>query len=331
MEEKCWLKYENKWKFRNFYFKKILRNHFFVKYLHKEPVMPRYAHKYVYRTEKTNQWIINKINSGDPFFVTRYGGTEMAIMTRILKRKLVGLSNQEEKKLQDWIERAEIVSGLFPSTVDFAEQFTEEMKEASKEIDLLGMWHLEMEDYVIEKYAKQAELTHLLRLEPWFAKNPWSASLEGKRVLVIHPFEETILEQYKKRVKIFPTKNVLPEFDLITMKAVQSSGGEKDERFNSWFEALEFMYQEAIKKEFDIAILGCGAYGLPLGAKLKKAGKQVIHLGGATQLLFGIRGSRWDHDYPSKINQYFNEYWVYPSEAEKPKNAKGIENACYWK
>ena len=54
--------------------------------------------------------------------------------------------------------------------------------------------------------------------------------------------------------------------------------------------ALNYMFDEAMKKNFDVAIIGCGAYGFPLAAKLKQAGKIVIHLGGATQLLFGIIG-----------------------------------------
>ena len=53
------------------------------------------------------------------------------------------------------------------------------------------------------------------------------------------------------------------------------------------------MYTEAVKIDFDTAIIGCGAYGFPLAAKLKAAGKQAFHMGGATQLLFGIKGSRW--------------------------------------
>ena len=44
--------------------------------------------------------------------------------------------------------------------------------------------------------------------------------------------------------------------------------------------------------------------------KLKNAGKQAIHLGGATQLLFGIKGYRWEHDYPTKIATFFNDAWT---------------------
>lgn len=74
-----------------------------------------------------------------------------------------------------------------------------------------------------------------------------------------------------------------------------------------------------MKIDFDIAIIGCGAYGMPLAAKLKKTGKQAIHLGGETQLLFGIKGKWWEENYPSKIASCFNEYWGYPADSENLK------------
>ena len=80
--------------------------------------------------------------------------------------------------------------------------------------------------------------------------------------------------------------------------------------------------------DFDIAIVGCGAYGLPLAAKIKEIGKQAIHLAGATQILFGIRGARWD--VRPEMQKYFNEYWIRPSDSERPKDAQSVEGACYW-
>ena len=86
-----------------------------------------------------------------------------------------------------------------------------------------------------------------------------------------------------------------------------------------------------MKIEFDVAIVGCGAYGFPLAAKLKQAGKQAIHLAGATQLLFGIKGKRWEEDPAFEyVRKFFNEAWVYPDETEKPKNASVVEGGCYW-
>ena len=65
------------------------------------------------------------------------------------------------------------------------------------------------------------------------------------------------------------------------------------------------MYEQSLKTSFDVAIIGCGAYGMPLGAMLKDAGKTVIHLGGVTQILFGIKGKRWDEN---KTSELYNQY-----------------------
>jgi hypothetical protein len=35
--------------------------------------------------------------------------------------------------------------------------------------------------------------------------------------------------------------------------------------------------------EFDVALIGAGAYGLPLAACVKRLGKKAIHMGGVTK------------------------------------------------
>lgn len=328
---KKWLLYEKRWKIRDIYFNKALRRHFLLKYFHVEPVMPHYAHKSVMSKKATNDYIADLILSGKPFFVGRFGNTELSIVTSVLRNRIVGRTPENDARLEEWFYRSRDVSGIFPSDLRIAEPFTDVILESCTQLDLLAMWHIHMEDYVIEEYAPQVKLTYLLRLEPWLAQNPWSAALKGKKVLIIHPFEDTIQSQYKKRNLLFPGTDVLPEFELKTLKAVQTVAGMEDDRFSNWFEALDYMYQEAMKIDFDIAIIGCGAYGMPLGAKIKQAGKQAIHLGGATQLLFGIKGKRWEENYPSKIATCFNDAWVYPADSERPAKAASVENACYWK
>ena len=153
----------------------------------------------------------------------------------------------------------------------------------------------------------------------------------GKKVLVIHPQAEIIRSQYARREKIFPGTNILPEFELIVQKAVQTNAGEVDERYATWFEALEDMYRKAMAVDFDLAILGCGAYGFPLAAKMKAAGKQAVHLGGITQILFGIHGKRWDEDKNHQfLQKYYSDAWVRLTDKEKPKGANVVEDGCYW-
>ena len=55
-------------------------------------------------------------------------------------------------------------------------------------------------------------------------------------------------------------------------------------------------------------------------------------MAGATQLLFGITGRRWetDHAYKEFSEKVINEYWVRPDKTETIVNGKRVENACYW-
>lgn len=326
-----WIKYEKRWKWRDFYFNKCLRRHGIVKYFHREPVMPHYAHKWVMGAQKTNDYIYDHIIEGSPFMACRFGNTELQTVVGYLKVKYKGHNEEDDAYLDRWFTRLGKDSGFFPVDYQYLERFSKLILSSGANADLLAMWHLNMEDFIIEEFAPDADLTFLFRLEPWLAPGrPWTAALKGKKVLVIHPFEQTIREQYDKRGLIFPGTEILPAFELKTLKAVQTLCGEKDGRFGTWFDALDYMYEQALKIDFDVAVIGCGAYGMPLASMLKNAGKQAVHLGGATQLLFGIKGSRWENNYPTKIATFFNDAWTRAKAGETPKNAGTVEKGCYW-
>ena len=86
------------------------------------------------------------------------------------------------------------------------------------------------------------------------------------------------------------------------------------------------MIKEIQMHEFDVCLIGCGAYGLPLAAAVKKMGKQAIHIGGPLQLLFKIKGKRWvnSDDYE------FDKSWISPLTEDIPSQASKVEDACYW-
>ena len=118
-----------------------------------------------------------------------------------------------------------------------------------------------------------------------------------------------------------------------TIKAIQTIGNQGDGRFETWFDALEFMKNEIDKMDYDVCLLGCGAYGMPLAAHVKRSGKKAVHLGGSFQLLFGIRGARWENsNYNATYNysKLMNEFWVKPSATETPSKAQQVEEGCYW-
>lgn len=293
---------------------------------------------------KASDLIYNLLASGKPCMIARYGAFELASVINYLGVKnaqhsclkyISGKSPQWwwNKRLMKFMQSN---AGFFPSTEENLMKFGEMMVEDSKQLDILGSW-LPDEKTMITSFNLNLTKVTLLALEPYWSKNPWSRILEGKKVLVIHPFASLIEQQYKeKREILFDDKQVLPKFDLKTIKAVQSLGG--DCEYSDWFEALDSMKKQMDATDYDIALLGCGAYGFPLAAHAKRMGKQSVHLGGALQLLFGIRGKRWDNpDYGiqefGKQNTYktlFNDSWVYPSASYIPSNAKQVEGGCYW-
>lgn len=88
------------------------------------------------------------------------------------------------------------------------------------------------------------------------------------------------------------------------------------------------MKEEIDKQDYEIALLGCGAYGLPLAAHVKRTGKKAVHMGGVLQFLFRIKGKRYIEN--PKTAQYINEYFVSPSDSDKPQMANVVEGGCYW-
>ena len=197
------------------------------------------------------------------------------------------------------------------------------------ELDLLFTWQ-EMEKYICEYLNGVPRVFYGEMYYPYRFSNPWSEALKGKKVLVVSPFADTIESQYKnKREKLFPGTEVLPEFELSTIKAYNTIGGNNPyKEINNWFDALENMKNKMNQTEYDIALLGCGSYAFDLAAHAKRQEKKAITLCGSLQVLFGIYGLRYEA-YLRQIG-LLNESWVRPSQNEKPEGYRLVENGAYW-
>jgi hypothetical protein len=290
------------------------------------------GNEYVNKEQDASDLIFKTLNQEKPCLIGRFGTTESAVIEYFLDNKNWYCEFPEELK-----ERISDLSGFFPSTNNALIRFCCESIAIMKNIDILGIraeWAdnvcFETERKFITRFASSAKLIKTHDLLPFFDKNPWTAYLENKKVLVIHPFEETIRSQYAKRDLLFKNPKFLPKFELKTIKAVQGlADSKKNLPFVSWFEALDSMYKKIDATDFDVAIIGAGAYGLFLADYCKRKGKKAIVMGGALQLFFGIKGKRWD-DMPEWSKQIYNEHWTYASDKDKPKNYTKVEEGCYW-
>jgi len=292
-----------------------------------------------------SQIIYDALTSDKPCMMARFGSTELACLMNyigVTKEKNMFLSYFQGQTSPWWWEQKIINqmqnwSGFFPPTKEKIEEFCQLMLEDIPQVDVLGSWLVG--ENIVKPQLNSAQKIHFRLLEPFWSDIPWTKALSGKKVLVVHPFAETILYQYSNRLKLFKNSDTLPEFkSLNVIKAVQSLG-DGDDRFTDWFEALNFMMKQIDEIDYEVCLIGCGAYGFHLAAHVKRSGKKAVHLGGALQLLFGIKGKRWeDPNYGVKewripIGSYsnlMNEHWVRPGDIYKPKNAEEVEGACYW-
>lgn len=283
-----------------------------------------YNGKKILDIQEANHLITQQLTSEIPLLITRLGSIEQACLYRYIEI--------QQKTQKGWtIDISNAMqnnAGFFPPTAENLEKFAQLLITCLAEVDILGVWFNRGEKYTCEHLCPQAQYTILEGLEPYYnSQNPWSKHLKDKKVLVIHPFEQSIKNQYQKRHLLFSNTDILPDFELLTIKAVQSIANTQTP-YKDWFEALDHMNEQIAAVQFDVALIGAGAYGMPLAYQIKKLGKQAIHLGGATQILFGIKGKRWEQ-FPF-FQQLFNPYWETPLAEETPALAKNVENGCYW-
>ena len=297
--------------------------------------LPLEVPEYIQDPDVSSRLIYDRLIADEPCMIARFGAIELGVMVNYLgvKRGRRSIWRYIKGKELDWWWNPipAIHTDFFPTKTDQRSQFCEMMENDIPLLDILGSW-LPQEQY-FEEQLRNCIRVDLELLNPFFSKEPWTKALEHKKILVVHPFSKSIQSQFKKREFLFSNEDILPEFELITFKPVYGLGKHNNSQFDDWFDALYHMEAEIDKIDYDICLIGCGAYGFPIAAHVKRMGKKAVHMGGSLQLLFGIRGRRWENT--SYNDQYIysvlmNRHWVRPCKEEIPRQANIIEQGCYW-
>ena len=185
--------------------------------------------------EVDTQKIVSLIQGDRPCMISRFGSTELQTLWY---SRFFPLSLPLKSRTYRIIQNA---SGFFPVNHDNLKKFYQEYRADVKEMDLLVSWRIE--EFFFRDWVSKKQMIRKNSMDTFYAQEkPWTASLEGKRVLVVHPFDSTIMKQYTEhRAKLFSNPLVLPKFaSLQTIKAVQSIAGEKVD-YSDWFCALDYM------------------------------------------------------------------------------------------
>ena len=204
--------------------------------------------------KEANLILYEKLLSNSPFFIGRVGSTELETIcnyryfTRREQGSDIPYTNNITQMLCNWC-------GFFPAEHVLMDQFCQMYLEKIQEADLLWcMWQSRFEDKLFQECCPEMKLTRYDDTGfPVNEERPWTAALKDKKVLVIHPFEQSIKENYKNRKKLFANPEFLPEFELITLKAVQTLADNKQVSYKNWFEALRSMETQMENIDFDIS------------------------------------------------------------------------------
>jgi hypothetical protein len=176
------------------------------------------------RPEIADLEISKLINLGEPALVGRLGGTEARFLGQFIK-----INNH--KKIQsilfkikpNWIKRTKEINtnaGFYFENLDQVSDFFELYNKALLDTDILGAWGTAFA-WIESHYLKNIKtLIPVPMTAPWIepysqnkSKFAWSNALNGKKVLVISPFTESIIKQHKIINDVFP-EHVFPNFIL---------------------------------------------------------------------------------------------------------------------
>lgn len=285
----------------------------------------------------SNEYISNLIKHGGPFSIVRLGmGSEAYKTFEYIK---TGIMNT---KFLHPVYHTLYNAGIYTSDKDLEKirLYLIEYDKAVKNSDCIASFQNHNKLGVIQDYYSktyQLPQIHSRSLEPFYAslenQKPWTHHLLGKKVLIVNPFVKSFEKQMMNKFRIFKDDDkriFLEGQEFEYYKSYQTIAG--NHIHNDWIETFDIMCNDIKELDFDIALLGCGGYGLPLCNYIKtELNKSAVYIGGGLQLLFGVMGKRWENNEMWKqIIKYNDCKFIRPSEDELCPNLKTIEGGCYW-
>ena len=285
---------------------------------------------------------INKIRSPNKFLISRIGGIELDLYLQYkltgaeslinsykysIMKKYAGYYDEKDDpnniiKYCDLFEKcyknSEIIMIANANLSSYTKLF------AINHPYYTDIWPDQNSHSMIERLLKnKIAIDYHGILESFEYFNQWFPLLDGKKILIISPFDNEIRNQLQFKDELFP-KHFLkkyPNFRSVDYVHTYLTLDNYEKPHKNWFETYNYYCSQIDSKNFDIALLFCGCYAYPLSNYIyEKIGKSAIIVGGIGQLLFGIRGKRYENAY---FQRFMNTQWIYRTLA---KNSDGFKN-----
>jgi hypothetical protein len=263
-----------------------------------------------------------------PFFIGRIAGCELQIAYLYSKGLIYDIVDE--------LENLQNNAGIYTTDIESLETYVNMLVNSYTKCTVIAEWEQtgkvfkhtgSSQDFITNKTQTIPKID-ARALEPYYFKDNWMSALEGKKILIIHPFAKTFTQQLPNLNKIFPG---FSWFENCTIQFCQppltlaKNHDNKDwqEHYRSFVETLKTV------QDFDIALVAAGGYGMLISEYIySNMGKSVIYIGGALQLFFGVIGKRWFDN--KNVMKLVNDNWIRPLNEDKPANYINVEKGCYW-
>lgn len=272
------------------------------------------------------------LESKKGFLIGRFGTIELETLLA------------DSKATPEMMALLERNAGVFPSEPWSVKRWCVNTREAFRIADVLATgWYAPLrieEQLLLQSWGYSGSQISLRDLEPYYKppEERWTQALAGKKIAVVTSFTESARKQVQKgegsvwpsaKGSIWPktTEWIWVQTGYSPCLALGRGGWEGSPE--CWSEAVDFVVDSVLASGAEVALIGCGGLGMVIGAALKKAGLVCIVMGGAIQVLFGIKGERWANH--TVIRNFWNDQWVWPSLEETPGGANQVEGSCYWR
>lgn len=276
--------------------------------------------------------ILEALDNGTPFAVGRFGTTEGNLIDALCR-------NRGSESLGQLITAAWRLSGVFPPTLESGWNLYETYMDVMQDFDLLGVRRhshdtgfRRVESRLVRDFAPRAALFPIEALSPGNPGTEWLWALGERKLLVVMPFAASLQRYAESPTSFSLGGRPAPQLNFEFLETVQSLSGTRETvGYESWLDALTDQKRRMDQVDFDIALIAGGAYGAPLAVHAKRTGRVGVHIGGALQLLFGLKGSRWtDPSNPDFRSDTLGAGWRFPEAADRVPSADLVENGCYW-
>lgn len=293
---------------------------------------------------KIHDYILTKIGLGEKFIIPRISGIEnnIAVFAKIAREQIT-IPSDIMNYFKNVVPVMKNNAGIKLTTVESIMKYSDMYLKAFENADMYCGWesqgnyinHIaQSHAYMKDAYkSKQIVWSFALDIFHYIYGEPWTQALRGKRILIISPFETSILEKIPVLTKVYQKGDqyvdLFPDCKIVTIKPPQTQADEQSREFD--VELADFFKRlDAISDTYDIALVSAGGYGNLICNHIYESGKSAVYVGGVLQMYFGILGNRWLQERPDIVRLFMNEHWSRPKMEEKPKNCEKVEKGCYW-